>query len=159
VRLFPRFERFPHSPRERAFLWNQRMASLPYHLIAEAIDTAPLNRGLKGRDWLAHPGNVPVTFDNGDIALFDHEGDGIFQVHFLFESRGREAIRHAKESFEIMFTEHGASLIIGLVPDFRRDVKMLARWAGGRSSGMRKTPNGPCELFVLSKIQWKVANQ
>jgi hypothetical protein len=62
--------------------------ALPNHLIAEAIDTAPLNRGLKGADWLARPGNVPVTFDNGDIALFDYEGDGVYQVHFLFQSRG-----------------------------------------------------------------------
>lgn len=133
--------------------------ALPNHLIAQAIDTAPLNRGLVGSDWLAHPGNVPVTFDNGDIALFDHEGDGTYQVHFLFQSRGRKAIEHARESFKIMFTEHRASLIMGLVPVFRRDVKLLARWAGGRSAGMRPTRNGPCELFVLSKIQWKVANQ
>lgn len=133
--------------------------ALPNHFIAEAIDTAPLNRGLKGADWLATPGNVPVTFENGDIALFDNEGDGTYQVHFLFQSRGRKAIEHARESFRIMFTDHGCTLIMGLVPDFRRDVKMLARWAGGRSAGMRSTSEGPCELFVLSKFQWKVANR
>jgi len=133
--------------------------ALPNHIIAEAIDTAPLNRGLKGADWLATPGNVPVTFENGDIALFDHEGDGTYQVHFLFQSRGRKAIEHAREAFRIMFTDHGCTLIMGLVPDFRRDVKMLARWAGGRSAGMRSTSEGPCELFVLSKFQWKVANR
>jgi hypothetical protein len=131
------------------------MASVQY--IIEAIETAPLNRGLKGVDWLARPGNVPITFDNGDIALFDNEGDGTFQVHFLFKSRGRKAIEHARESFSRMFTDHGCTLIFGMVPDFRRDVKMLARWAGGRSVGMRDTSEGPCELFVLSKAQWKVA--
>jgi hypothetical protein len=127
--------------------------------IIEAIETAPLNRGLKGADWLASPGNIPVTFDNGDVALFDNEGEGTYQVHFLFVSRGREAIAHAREAFRILFTEHDASLIMGLVPDFRRDVKLLARWAGGKSAGMRPTRNGPCELFVLSKFMWKVANQ
>lgn len=135
------------------------MASLPQHIIAQAIDTAPLNRGLKGIDWLAYPGNIPITFDNDDVALFDHEGDNIYQVHFLFQSRGREAIEHARESFRIMFTDHECGLIFGLVPDFRRDVKMLARWAGGRSAGIRDTIDGPCELFVLSKFQWKVANR
>lgn len=133
--------------------------ALPNHLIAEAIDTAPLNRGLVGADWLAKKENVPVTFDNGDIALFDYEGDDVYQVHFLFQSRGRKAIEHARESFKIMFTEHGASLIMGLVPEFRRDVALLARWAGGNSAGMRPTSDGPCELFVLSKFQWKVANR
>lgn len=135
------------------------MASLPLDIIAEAIDAAPLNRGLKGADWVAHPGNVAITFDNGDIALFDDELDGAYQVHFLFQSRGREAIRHARESFDRLFLEHNANLIFGLVPDFRRDVKMLARWAGGHSAGMRPTSEGPCELFVLSKFMWKVANQ
>jgi hypothetical protein len=138
--------------------------ALPHHQIAEAIDTAPLNRGLKGVDWLAHPGNVPVTFDNGDVALFDHEGEGVYQVHFLFQSRGRKAIEHARESFRTMFVEHGCTLIFGLVPEFRRDVKLLARWAGGRYAGMRYVPeddhgkNAWCELYVLSHAQWKVAN-
>lgn len=122
--------------------------------VISAIDNAPLNRGLSGADWLASPGNVPVVFENGDIALFDDEGEGAYQVHFLFKSRGRQAIDHAKQSFDHMF-KSGASLIFGLVPDFRRDVKLLARWAGGKSKGIRQTSEGPCELFVLSNAMWK----
>lgn len=124
--------------------------------VIQAIDTSPLNRGLSGAAWVARPGNVPITFDNGDVALFDDEGDGTFEVHFLFESRGRQAIQHAQESFRRMFTDHGAKLIFGLVPDFRRDVKLLARWAGGRSVGKRATSNGVCELFVLSNAMWEM---
>lgn len=127
--------------------------------IAQAIDTAPLNRGLKGADWLASPGNVPIAFDNGDVMLFDYEAPGEYQVHVLFRSRGRKAIEQVRSAFRTMFEEHGASLIFGMVPDFRRDVKLLARWTGMRSSGLRPTNHGPCELFVLSKFQWKVANQ
>lgn len=125
--------------------------------IAAAIDAAPLNRGLVGADWLASEGNIPVTFDNGDIALFDDEGDGNYQVHFLFVSRGREAIRHARAAFRTMFIEHGAKLIFGLVPNFRRDVKLLARWAGGKFAGRRETSEGPCELYVLSDSMWSSA--
>lgn len=128
-------------------------------MIAETIDASPLNRGLRGVDWLAHEGNVPVTFDNGDIALFDYEGDGNYEVHFLFVARGRAAIEHAKEAFRVMFVEHGAQLIFGLVPDFRRDVKLLARWIGGKFAGRRATSEGPCELYVLSAAMWKGAAQ
>jgi hypothetical protein len=123
--------------------------------IAQAINKSPLNRGLDGRAWLSTPGNVAITFENGDIALFDDEGEGIYEVHFLFESRGKEAIRSARESFKQMFDDHDAVLIFGMVPDHRRDVKMLARWAGGKSRGLRYTVHGFCELFVLSKIMWK----
>jgi len=121
--------------------------------IITAIDASPLNRGLSGSDWLANGANVPVVMGE-DIALFDYEGDSNYQVHFLFVSRGKAAVAAAKESFRQMFENYGAELIFGLVPDFRRDVKMLARWAGGKMVGVRETPYGPCELFVLSKEMW-----
>lgn len=135
-----------------------------HKIIAEAIDNSPLNRGLKGVDWLARPGNIPVTFPGGDVMLFDDEGDDIYQAHVLFNSRGRKAIEHVREAFRIMFVERKCTLIFGMVPDFRRDVKMLARWSGMRSAGTRYAFEGPglpytkFELFVLSKAQWKVAN-
>jgi len=124
--------------------------------IIAAIDASPLNRGLRGVDWIAHEGNIPVVLGD-DIALFDDEGDATYQVHFLFVSRGKAAVASAKESFKRMFVDHGAQLIFGLVPDFRRDVKMLARWAGGKCMGKRTTSEGDCELFVLSKEMWSAS--
>lgn len=128
------------------------------NLVIQAIESSPLNQGLTGIDWLAHRGNTPIVFENGDVALFDYEGEGTYEVHFLFKSRGREAIKHARESFRRMFEDHEATLIYGLVPEFRRDVKLLARWAGGKSRGARNTIHGVCELFVLSKAMWKKGN-
>lgn len=127
--------------------------------IIEAIETAPLNRGLKGADWLARSGNIPITFGNGDVVLFDDEGDGIYSIHVLYKGRGRTAIEHSREAISRMFEEHGATLIMGMVPVFRRDVKLLARWTGMRSAGIRSTSHGDCELFVISKAQWKVAGK
>jgi hypothetical protein len=122
--------------------------------IIYAINNSPLNRGLDGCAWLSTTGNIPITFENGNIVLFDDEGEGIYQIHVLFNSRGREAIIDIKEAFRRMFIDNGAQMIMGLVPDFRRDVKMLARWAGMKSRGLRNTSEGPCELFVLSKAMW-----
>lgn len=132
---------------------------LPNHFIAEAIDTAPLNRGLKGADWLAFEGNIPITSDKGDVTLFDYEGDGVYEIHVLYVSRGREAIREAGAAIRTMFEKHGASLIYAMVPVIRLEVKLLARWTGMRSAGLRDMQSGLCELFVLSKFQWKVANR
>lgn len=131
--------------------------------IAEAIDTAPLNRGLKGADWLAAPGNISLVFDKVDVMLFDAEGDDIYQAHVLFKNRGRKAIEHVRLAFQTMFEEHDASLIFGLVPRTpqvnRRDVALLAYWSGMKTLGLRATVDGPCELFIISKFMWKVANQ
>lgn len=121
--------------------------------VISAIDASPLNRGLSGADWLAHAGNVPIVMGD-DVALFDDEGDCVYQVHFLFVSRGRAAVASAKESFRRMFEDYGAELIFGMVPEFRRDVNMLARWVGGKFVGQRNTSDGLCSLFVLSREMW-----
>jgi hypothetical protein len=121
--------------------------------IITAIDTSPLNRGLSGAAWIEREGNVPIVVGQ-DIALFDDEGDGKYQIHVLFVSRGKAAVASVRESFRQMFENYGAELVFGLVPNFRRDVKMLARWVGMKFVRMRETSDGPCELFVLSKEMW-----
>lgn len=130
-----------------------------FQTVTDAIEAAPLNRGLKGADWLARPGNIPVVFDNEDVILFDDEGGGIYQVHVLLKSRGRKAIERIRRAFFTMFAAHDASLIFGMAPVIRPEVSMMARWVGMRSSGLRPTAYGDCELFVLSKAQWKVSFQ
>lgn len=122
-------------------------------IIIQAIDASPLNRGLSGRAWLNTPGNVPIVVGE-DVALFDDEHDSTYQVHFLFQSRGKGAVASARESFRQMFENYGAELIIGMVPANMRHAKMMARWAGGKMIGERNTPHGVCELFVLSKEMW-----
>lgn len=123
--------------------------------IAQAIDSSPLNRGMDGRAFVADRDNVTMIFNALDVVLFEPRGEGAFEVHFLFLSRGRAAIGAARASFDRLFQERAdAALIYGLVPEFRRDVKLLARWAGGRSVGIRQTSEGACELFVLSREMW-----
>lgn len=126
----------------------------PAEIVIRAIERAPYNQGLKGADWLASDGNIAVTFDDSGVVLFDCEGWNRYQAHFLLAARGREAIEQVREAFRQMFEQHGAQLIFGLVPDFRRDVKMVARWAGAKSAGKRNTPDGVCELFVLSNLMF-----
>lgn len=118
--------------------------------IINVIDASPLNRGLSGRDWLDHEGNVPIV-DGDDVALFDDEGDCVYEMHVLFASRGRAAVNAAKAAINRMFEDYGAEVIFALVPDARRDVKMLARWTGLKFIGSRLTSNGYCDLFVISK--------
>lgn len=121
--------------------------------VIQAIETSPLNRGLRGVDWLDREGNIPIVLGD-DVILFDHEGENTYQVHFLFTSRGREAVASARESFRRLFEEHGAQLIFGMVPDHLPHAKIMARWAGGRFAGKRETADGTCELFVLSRDTW-----
>lgn len=105
-------------------------------------------------DWVNDPRNIPIV-EGDDITLFDFEDTGLYQIHFLYESRGRKAIDAAKQAIDRIFEFHGAKGIFGIVPNFRRDVKLLARWTGMKYAGKRSTDCGPCELFILSRDMWK----
>lgn len=122
--------------------------------VIEAIARAPYNMGVSGAAWLASEGNVPIVFDDGGVVLFECEGPNHYQVHLLLVARGREAIAQVRDAFRQMFKQHGAQLVFGLIPACRRDVKMVARWAGAKSAGNRDTPHGRCELFVLSNLMF-----
>lgn len=122
--------------------------------IINAIDRSPLNRGLRGVDWLADRQNVAIVLGE-DIALFDHVGDDTFEIHLFFVSRGRAAIDRVNEATRQMLDERGAEVLFALIPDFRRDVKLMARWCGWKLAGRRDTAQGICELFITSKVLWK----
>lgn len=151
------FVRFQNSPtgKHRA-LW--KTSAVASDAVIKAINESPLNRGLSGADWVATPGNIAI--ERGDnIALFDAEGDQIFQVHFLFKTTGRAAITAAKKAFDTMFKDHGADLIFGMVPADMPHAILLARKAGGKFAGKRQTEFGECELYVLSREMWKGDDQ
>lgn len=128
--------------------------------VINAINNSPLNRGLDGCAWLSTPGNIAITFENGDIALFEptygsrdiRSIENTYAVHILFESRGRQALDHLKEAFRQMIEDHGATILYGHVPDFRRDTKIMVRWAGCRSLGKVNTSEGLCETFIFAKV-------
>jgi hypothetical protein len=126
--------------------------------IISAIDSSPLNRGLSGAVWLAEPGNIAIV-DGEDIALFDDEGDNVYEMHVLFKSRGRAAIDAGKASLRRMFEDHNASLIFAKVPAIRPDVNLFARWIGLKFIGLRSTAYGPCHIFALPREMQKGDDQ
>jgi hypothetical protein len=119
------------------------------HIIA-AIDASPMNRGKSGAEWFAEKGNVAIEIDE-DIFLFDREGPGYYQIHFLTCEGGKATVARCKAAFKIMFDEHGASLLFGLVPVSRRDVAVMANRVGGIYARMVPTPFEPCRLYIVPK--------
>ena len=122
--------------------------------IIRAIDVSPMNRGLRGSDWLQTPGNIPISFDSGNLALFDHCQDHDYEMHLLFSVGKRQGIADVQSAYRQMFEKHGAQLLYGLIPNELPAVKLFMRWTGAKSAGIRDTSNGPCELFILSKEMW-----
>lgn len=122
--------------------------------IEKAIDTSPLNRGLRGADWVRDTSNIPFV-EGKDVILFDRDSDGIYEIHVLLIARGKAAVECIGRAFEMMFREKGTAVIFGMVPDFRRDVKIMARLCGMKSLHKLNHRGDAVELFELTREQWE----
>lgn len=116
--------------------------------IIHEIDTSPLNRGLRGIDWVSDPRNIAVM-EGDDLALFDYEAPGIYQGHFLFQSRGKEAVEATRILTRRMF-EHGARMLVGYVPVCNRKAGVIARMAGWHYAGIKATEDGPMFVYLIA---------
>jgi hypothetical protein len=117
--------------------------------IIHEIDTSPMNRGLRGTDWVADPRNI-CLIDGDDMALFDYLAPGQYAIHLFFQSRGRAAIEQVKKATYCMFVEHGAQMLYANVPAFRKDVDLVARLAGWRYMRTQTTEHGPVRVYLTA---------
>lgn len=123
-------------------------------MLAEAIAASPFNRGLTAEEWLADPDNLLIERD-GNLGLFEQEGEGLWNAHWLFRARGKAALDVARSMFGEMFGERGALAISGLTPLACRHGRLFNRWLGCRSQGTVETEHGPCEIFIMTAQMWK----
>lgn len=102
--------------------------------------------------WLADRRNIALVNDNGDIGLMEYDKDGVYFGHEFFNSRGKDALKAAREMIETFFTEHPVLVIQGLTPIERKGARWLNRQIGFTSHRIIDTDlEGPCELFILTK--------
>lgn len=122
-------------------------------IIAKAIDESPLNRGLRGADWVDDPDSTAFV-EGADVVLFDRDSDGIFEAHFLLQSRGRAAIACVNRAFDMMFENHGANVLFGMIPTIRPDAALMARWCGATFIKSLNYRGDDVELYELTRDQW-----
>jgi hypothetical protein len=80
-------------------------------------------------------------------ALFVWRGPGIYEVHVMFEQRGREVIELSRRMLDYM-RERGGKLFWAAVPVESRHVIMFTRLMGWKSQGFADLSHGRCELFI-----------
>jgi hypothetical protein len=115
-------------------------------------------RGFWPEAWLAVEGNVALTNENGDVALFERhylQPHSVFG-HYFFHSRGIAAYRAAVEFLEEAFTgPYDIETIMGLTPHTKKGALGLNTKLGFTSLGTVETPAGPCEMVFLTKPDWE----
>lgn len=97
--------------------------------------------------FLADRMNVFLACGEGG-AFFVWRGPGIYEVHVMFEQRGKEVLKLSREMLQIMREKHGARLFWAAVPVKSRHVIMFTRLMGWKSQGVAEFSHGYCELFT-----------
>lgn len=98
--------------------------------------------------------NDKYLIEGDNLMLFEKVSDGKYQGHFFFEDRGAKAFATALLLLDKAFSSF-ATIIQGLSPISHSGSKWLAKKVGGTSYGIIQTINGPCELFIMTKAQWR----
>lgn len=115
----------------------------------------PFIKDLEG-DFSTNLSNV-FLIENDNLVLFEEISPKIYRGHYFFNSaRGKEAKTLCKDALQLIFKK--AEILQGWTPVEKRGAALLSRWLGFSSYGIINTNNGPCELFILTKNEWRKLN-
>jgi hypothetical protein len=119
-----------------------------------AVEVIEQNKGLDWQLWLDDHRNVMLV-DGGDVGMATFEYPGFYNLHWFFESRGRAAIKQAHAMMDKFFKDFDVSVVRGLTPIDIKPARWLARQIGFKSYGTVEYPDGPYELFIMTKQEFK----
>ena len=95
--------------------------------------------------------------DQDGVVLFGHHGAGVYEMHYLMgpDVRGRAALIRLRAALKTMFTEHGATAIVGDTPDAFLSARVINRALGGVPTARTTDDLGrPCTSYILERQTW-----
>lgn len=106
-------------------------------------------------EWMAIPANIVLTNEHGDVALFEIGFKNIYTGHYYFNSRGRQAIKAARDFLDELFnTCYNISVLLGLTPTHLRHASWLSRQVGFKSYGFEELNGKQYEVFIITKKEF-----
>lgn len=113
------------------------------------------------RVWTEDQSNVALTNDNEDIALFQRQELNPIAVfgHYFFWSRGKEAVKAAKDFLREVFTQdYGIEVIMGLTPVTHKGALWLNKQLGFTNLEIVPSHVGDLQMVTLTKKDWELIN-
>lgn len=114
--------------------------------------------GFDPEEWTKNTWNVALTNDNEDIALFERQELNSLAVfgHYFFWSRGKDAVKAAKQFLNEIFTEgYGVEVIMGLTPAEHKGALWLNRQLGFLPLDIINSRVGDLQMVILTKNDWE----
>jgi hypothetical protein len=107
--------------------------------------------GFDPKEWLDIDENLMLV-DGENVGLLTCEYPGLYNGHWFFTARGREALYMAAKMLSYAFEVHNARAIRGLTPLSLRNARWLAKQLGFKSHGtLEYHDREPEELMILTK--------
>lgn len=112
--------------------------------------------GFYPEDWLSTETNVALTDGLGNFSLYERELPGVVSGHYFFVSRGRDALKAAKDMLAEAFTgPYNIQVIRGFTPLTHLGARWINKQLGFKGYGVVNIITGPHELVILTKKEWE----
>jgi hypothetical protein len=102
------------------------------------------------KGWLANHDNIMCVIGD-DVGLATLEYPGVYNAHWFYKSRGREALTVAFKMYDYLFNETDAQAVRGLTPIDNKAARYLAKRIGFETMGIEEFPDGVYDHMVLTK--------
>lgn len=129
------------------------IANLPEVLAAVAKGFASVDLQPFFRD----PRNVAVGHPSIGMALFAPLGDGRFEGHYLFRPTAPRSLvlPTCRTALRVVFTQFGASAIVGHVPADNVRARAVTRALGFTRQGSSVSASGrSCVDYIMERAAW-----
>jgi hypothetical protein len=133
------------------------MRTYSVDLVSKAVAQYGEVTGFEPVSWLSDLNNVALTNENNDIALFQREGLNPISGygHYFFWSRGKEALKAAKEFLKEFFTgPYNIEIIMGLTPVTHKGALWMNSQLGFKKLGIVPSHVGDLQVVRLTKEEW-----
>ena len=105
--------------------------------------------------WIDNERNVMYLDDSGSVGLLTFEYPGLYNAHWFFRVRGKNAYDLARKMLHKGFQETDMQAVRGLTPMSLPNVRMAARRVGLTSYGQITCSDGKdYELFCMTKDEF-----
>lgn len=133
------------------------MRTFDVDLVSKAVSQYGKVTGFYPEEWLQDKNNVALTNDNEDVALFQRTEEGLSSVygHYFFWSRGKKAVKAAKEFLVEIFTgPYNVEVIIGLTPVEHKGAVWMNKQLGFKTVAVMPSIHGDMNMVLLNKSEW-----
>ncbi len=100
--------------------------------------------------WLRDRNNLAFKTEDGSVAMFEWVRPGLFDGHYFFHVRGREAINLSRQIIQEVYENYGVKAIRGFTPVQHKAAIWMSKHLGFKPMAIVPTDIGDCVLFLMN---------